>query len=129
MTNLPEQSERPETAAPTRSERLQQAIWYKTDGRYEEALIELKDLLERYPNDAEVHHQVGLILGYTGSFDQSLTELQRAADLADDDSVIRNDLALTYTMLGMYSEAKEQFAKVLERDRDNQIALRNLTYL
>jgi hypothetical protein len=29
----------------------------------------------------------------------------------------------------MYEEAKTEFARVLERDRQNDVALRNLTYL
>jgi Flp pilus assembly protein TadD len=128
MTNLPDQKAKSEVTVPSRAERWQQAIWYKTDGRYEEALLELKHLLADYSDDAEIHHQVGLILGFTGDFDQSISELRRAVELSDDNTVIRNDLALTYTMLGMYDEAKNQFARVLERDRDNQIALRNLTY-
>jgi Flp pilus assembly protein TadD len=128
MTELPEQSATMSEATPSRSERWQQAIWYKTDGRYDDALVELKHLLVAYPNDAEIHHQVGLILGFSGDFEQSLIELLKAVELSADNTVIRNDLALTYTMLGMYDEAKEQFARVLERDRDNQIALRNLTY-
>lgn len=128
MTELPEQSANTSVSAPTRTERWQSAIWLKTDGRYEEALIELKNLLVDYPDDAEIHHQVGLILGFTGDFEQSLRELLTAVELSADNTVIRNDLALTYTMLGMYEEAKGQFARVLERDRNNQIALRNLTY-
>jgi Flp pilus assembly protein TadD len=128
MTELPEKSAPIRNAAPSRTERWQQAIWYKTDGRYDDALIELKHLLVEYPDDAEIHHQVGLILGFSGDFEQSLIELLKAVELSADNTVIRNDLALTYTMLGMYDEAKGQFARVLERDRDNQIALRNLTY-
>jgi tetratricopeptide (TPR) repeat protein len=128
MTELPEQNVKIGEATRSRTERWQQAIWFKTDGRYDEALIELKDLLVEFPDDSEIHHQVGLILGFTGDFDQSLIELVKAADQAPDNTVILNDLALTYTMLGMYDEAKAQFARVLERDRENQIALRNLTY-
>ncbi len=128
MTDQPEQQAKSESAVPSRSERWQQAIWFKTDGRYEEALVELKHLLDDFPEDAEIHHQVGLILGFSGDFENSLTELLLAVELSADNTVIRNDLALTYTMLGMYDEAKSQFARVLERDRDNQIALRNLTY-
>jgi len=128
MTELPEQEAKIAEATRSRSERWQQAIWYKTDGRYEDALAELKMMLVDHPDDAEIHHQVGLVLGFTGDFDESLSELLKAVDLSAENTVIRNDLALTYTMLGMYDEAKGQFARVLERDRENQIALRNLTY-
>ncbi len=114
--------------ATAQSERWQQAIGLKIDGRYEDALVELSEILRESPEDPEVHHQIGLILGFTGSFDRSLSELRHAVTLAPDNTLIRNDLALTYTMLGEYDQAREQFALVLEHDRENQIALRNLTY-
>jgi Flp pilus assembly protein TadD len=107
---------------------FERALVYKVDGRYNEALAELRLFLAERPDDPEAHHQLGLILGFTGNFDPSLSELRRAVDLAPESALIRNDLALTYTMLGMYDEAKAQFAQVLAKDRENSIALRNLTY-
>jgi len=41
----------------------------------------------------------------------------------------RNDLALTYTMLGMYDQAKAEFARVLAFDKENDVARRSLNYL
>jgi hypothetical protein len=32
-------------------------------------------------------------------------------------------------MLGLYDKAKEEFARVLEQDQENDTARRNLTYL
>lgn len=113
---------------PSSAAYLERAVAYKAEGKYEEALAELEALLKGCPNDPEGHHQLGLVLGFTGEFDQSLAELARAVELAPDSTLLRNDLALTYTMLGMYDEAKAEFACVLERDRENQVALRNLTY-
>ncbi len=114
--------------ATPQSERWQRAIGFKIDGSYDEALAELTEIVRESPDDPEVHHQIGLILGFTGRFDQSLSALNHAVALAPDNTLIRNDLALTHTMLGQYDEAREQFALVLEHDRENQIALRNLTY-
>ena len=112
----------------TPSERFQRALVHKVDGRYSEALADLRAFLKDCPDDSEAHHQLGLVLGFTGEFDPSLKALHRAVELAPDNTLIRNDLALTYTMLGMYDEAKDEFARVLARDRQNQTALRNLTY-
>jgi Flp pilus assembly protein TadD len=112
----------------TPDERFERALGYKVDGRYEEALAELRAFLLDNPAHAEAQHQMGLILGFTGDFDPSLSALRKAVEIAPDNTLIRNDLALTYTMLGMYDEAKDQFAQVLATDRQNQTALRNLTY-
>ncbi len=88
-----------------------------------------KWLLQENPSHAEARHQLGLVYGFIGLFDESVAELEQAARLDPDNILARNDLALTYTMLGMYEEAKTEFARVLERDRQNDVALRNLTYL
>jgi tetratricopeptide (TPR) repeat protein len=110
------------------SDRFKRAVGYKVDGRYEEALDELRAFIGECPDDPEARHQYGLILGFMGEFEPSLHELVTAVELSPENSLIRNDLALTYTMLGMYEEAKEQFALVLQKDRQNSTALRNLTY-
>lgn len=112
----------------TPTDKFERALSYKVDGRYQEALNELREYLKERPDDAEGHHQLGLILGFNGDFDPSLAELKQAVDLAPENALIRNDLALTFTMLGMYDEAKDQFARVLAKDRENPTALRNLTY-
>jgi len=110
------------------NERIEKALAYKSDGRYDEALQELRNLLVDEPANAEGRHQCGLILGFTGDFNQSLEELKLAVNFSPDNTLIRNDLALTLTMLGMYDEAKDEFSAVLEKDRQNQVALRNLNY-
>lgn len=110
-------------------ERLARGIACKIEGRYDEALAEIKAVLESSPDHAEAHHQLGLVYGFVGLFDESLTELESATELNPSGVLARNDLALTYTMLGRYDEAKSEFALVLAKDEQNDIALRNLTYL
>jgi len=110
------------------ADRFERALGYKVDGRYDEASRELATYLRDHPGNAEAQHQLGLIYGFTGDFSASLSALRQAVEIAPDNTLIRNDLALTYTMLGMYDEAKEQFAAVLAKDHENQVALRNLTY-
>jgi len=107
-------------------EKLARGIACKIEGRYDEAVTELQQVVQDNPSHAEARHQLGLVYGFIGLF---VSELERAASLDPDNILARNDLALTYTMLGMYEEAKTEFARVLERDRQNDVALRNLTYL
>ncbi len=110
-------------------ERLERGIAHKLEGRYEEATAEFQTLLDENTDDTEAKHQMGLVLGFIGEFDESLIALERAALLAPGSVLARNDLALTYTMLGRYEEAKAEFARVLEQDHGNDVARRNLTYL
>ncbi|HLJ55528.1 MAG TPA: tetratricopeptide repeat protein [Chthonomonadaceae bacterium] len=108
---------------------LERAIAFKVDGRYDEASAELSHLLEEDPNSSDAHHQFGLVLGFIGDFDASLEHLQRAVTLAPSRIDIRNDLALTYSMLGMYDEAATEFKEVLARDPENKRALESLRFL
>ena len=110
-------------------ERLERGIAHKMEGRYEEATVAFQSLLDENPDHPEALHQMGLVLGFIGEFDQSLVALERAALLAPGSVLARNDLALTYTMLGRYEEAKAEFGRVLEQDQGNDVARRNLTYL
>ncbi len=110
-------------------ERLERGIAYKIEGRYGEASTEFQSLLDENSDHAEAHHQLGLVLGFVGEFDHSLMSLEQATRLDPTNTLARNDLALTYTMLGMYEEAKAEFARVLEQDQANDVARRNLTYL
>jgi len=108
---------------------LERGIAFKIDGRYEEAATELNQLLEEDPNSSDGHHQLGLVYGFIGDFDVSLEHLQRAVTLASSRIDMRTDLALTYSMLGMYDEAAREFKEVLARDPENKRALESLQFL
>lgn len=110
-------------------EKLARGVACKIEGRYDEAASEIQAVLEQQSDNAEAHHQLGLVYGFIGLFDESIHHLEQGTHLDPENVLARNDLALTYTMLGRYEEAKAEFAGVLERDRQNDVALRNLNYL
>ena len=108
---------------------LERAIALKLDGRYDDAAKELKQLLEEDPNSCDAHHQLGLVYGFIGDFDLSIEEIQRAVVLAPARIDVRTDLALTFSMLGMYEEAAVEFKEVLLREPGNKRALESLQFL
>jgi len=112
----------------TAEERLQQAISWKVEGRYEDAERELRTILAESPNHLRARHELGLVLGFTGMFDESLEELQRVAQLDPKYIKGRNSLGLTYCMLGYNDEARAEFEAVLEMDPTNAEALRQIQY-
>lgn len=57
---------------------LDRGIAFKVEGRYEEAVTELREFLEQDPNSGDGHHQLGLVYGFIGLFDESIEELQKA---------------------------------------------------
>ncbi|HOQ28394.1 MAG TPA: hypothetical protein PLH36_06615, partial [Armatimonadota bacterium] len=69
-----------------------------------------------------------LALCYSGLFDESIAEFERVREEAPDFLQARNNLGLTYAMLGMNDEAKAEFQFVLARDPNNEVALKNIVY-
>ena len=118
----------PQTVEGTVEERLQRAIALKIEGRYEEAERDLRGLLECAPESAQVHRELGLVLGFTGFFDESVEALERSVALDPQYLEARNDLSLTYAMLGDVDKARAGFEAVLEIDPANAVALRNIVY-
>ncbi len=107
---------------------LDNGIALKTEGKHVEALEELRLAAEDDPDDSECYHQIGLVCGFLGLFEESLENLQHAHRLDDLNITILNDLALTYAMLGMYDEAKAAFTQVLTLDPGNGIALKQISF-
>ena len=112
----------------TREERLQQAIAFKVEGRYEDSERNLRAILEEAPDDVRVRRELGLVLGFTGMFDESLDELKRVSEIAPTYLDGRNSLGLTYAMLGYMDEARAEFEAVLAMDPNNAEALRQIQY-
>lgn len=109
--------------------RLERAIQHKIQGEYDDAVTLLSGVLAESPNHARTHHQLGLVYGFTGLFDESVEEMETAARLDPDSILILNDLGKTHTMLGDYEKAIPVFERVLERDPLNEEAIKNLKFL
>jgi len=107
-------------------EKLGKARTLRYEGKYDEAITLLQEILQEDPSCSAAHHLLGLIYGFIGEFEKSLEELKKAVEIENDFIQARNDLALTYAMLGMYDEAKQEFRKVLELDPGNALATKHL---
>ena len=68
-----------------------------------------------WPNCAPAHRELGLVLNFTGFFEESLDELRKCIELDPTCIDARNELALAYTMLGMMDEAKREFESLVKR--------------
>ena len=110
-------------------ERMERAIGHKIQGEYDQAVALLQGILAEAPEHPEAHHQLGLVYGFTGLFDESTEELETAARLAPTDLPILIDLGKTHTMLGEYEKAISVFERVLEMDPSNDEAHKNLQFL
>ena len=62
-------------------------------GRYEAALDQMRVVEESRPDEPSTHYRIGLCLAHLGKPDEALPRLERAAELAPDNEVVRRELA------------------------------------
>ena len=74
-------------------------------GWFEGAVALLQDVLAEEPDQAQAHHELGLVYGFTTRLEESLEELERAAALQPSSRAFRHDLGLTYAMVGEFDKA------------------------
>lgn len=87
---------------------------YESEGLLEQALDEYRRSLELDPDQAELHHRVGVILYSGGDIAGAIAELETAVSVDGDFVGGRLFLADLYEEDGRMAEAAEQLSAVLE---------------
>ena len=77
---------------------------YNRIGKNEEAEILLLDVIYNQPNMGDIYYSLGLLQAEMGSYDKSITSLQKAVDLLPDRSRIWFNL---YNLLEFQNKTKE----------------------
>lgn len=101
---------------------------YRCNGAYGVARSFLEQALAADPNHVKAKWQLALILGFEGDFEGSLEELKRLCVQNPESEEVRNDLAMTYMMLGYQDEACAEFHILLRQNPDHENAKRQSAY-
>lgn len=99
---------------------------YRTQGREADAERVLRSGLDAAPNDASLHHALGLSLVRSGRRQQAIAELERAASLGQDNARFVYAYAVALHSSGQVEAAIRALKTALERhpgDRDLLFAL------
>lgn len=72
-----------------------------------------KDIVARYPDDAQCHNALGAQLYNAGKLDEGLVSVRRACDLAPDVAIHWNNLGVGLTALKRFDEAAEAFGRAI----------------
>lgn len=94
------------------------AVAYYNLGRHEEARRELEKVLERRPDDADLHYNLGGVLMALGELRRAEEELLRAQALDPDLAQVYLGLGALYLEEGRPQEAREALRAYLERSDD-----------
>lgn len=106
----------------TERERRQQVIDHLRAGEARDAAEKLAGSREPYPGDGLLHHAIGLALASDGTLGPAGEQLETAARLSPDSSVILADLSQVRLAQGKPEEAIEVAERALELDPDLPLA-------
>jgi tetratricopeptide (TPR) repeat protein len=89
-------------------------------GRLNDAVREMKRAQELDPLSSTNDTALGMILVFARQFRHSLEYCYKAAELAPDEAPIQENLALAYSLNGMYQQAIEHYERVGELNPENK---------
>lgn len=105
-----------------------QGYGLRCSGQYAEAQSIFQRVLQMDPNHVNARHQLALILGFIGEFDDSLEQLGKLSAQFPRNLEVKYDLAMTQMMLGMQDEACANFNAILAVDPTHEKALQQSVY-
>jgi tetratricopeptide (TPR) repeat protein len=83
-------------------------------GRVSEALSTLREAIERFPDDATLHHRYGLYCLRAARYEEAIPAFERALELDPFFTDSRNNLGVVFLEIGDYARAESELRKVLE---------------
>jgi adenylate cyclase len=88
-------------------------------GRYDQAIRRFKEIIDLYPDYAQVRHFLGLTYLTVGRNDEALGEVERAVSLSDGDPEIMIALGFIYARMGRREEANKVLKEleIIERKK------------
>lgn len=100
--------------ASKREQEVGRGILLSQIGQHAEAVELLRGVVERYPDDALVHSNLGIALLALGDTGAAVQALERAVELAPGNAAFRRNLGNTYTDIKRYDDAVVQHRKAIE---------------
>jgi cytochrome c-type biogenesis protein CcmH/NrfG len=79
----------------------------RNEGKYDEAMTHLREVLTQYPNDRVVHDDLGRILFLERRYSEAIQEFQATISIDPEDLEANYNLMLCYTGLGQTQTAGE----------------------
>jgi len=99
---------------------FQLALVYDREGKLDEAITQMKQTRNMYPQDIGVAFQLGLLYYKKANWTLARAEFERAVTLDGNYSNARYFLGLIYDQLGDKTKAIDQFEKILALNPGNQ---------
>jgi protein O-GlcNAc transferase len=95
------------------------SIQYQNHGQFDESAASYRRVLEIKPDDAQAHHNLGIILHQLGRFDEAEASYRLALQIKPDYAVAHNNLGVTLQELGRLDEAEASYRRALQIEPDD----------
>src|SRR5438067_3000101 len=102
---------------------------YLDDGRFDEAIAELRGSLRLNDQSAPTHYNLGFALSARGRREEAAAELEQAIRIDPDYAVAHNNLGALLQLGGRLDQAQAHFARAVALRPDNVEAQANLAQL
>jgi eukaryotic-like serine/threonine-protein kinase len=106
--------------------RLSLAVMYQGLGRVDEAVAELRHVIQMQPNNDDPHRLLGGIDVDRGQWNDAVAELKRAIDLRSNYWRNYSELGYAYYSAGRLEEAAQAYHRVTELQPDSWIGFQTL---
>jgi len=102
------------------------AVTLHQQGEINRAINLYTQVLQHFPNIAEIHYNLGLAFYELEQFPKAIEAYNRASELSPQDSDVLYNLGLAYKMNKQYDNAEEAYLRALEFAENDQEILYNL---
>lgn len=96
------------------------------EGQLRKAADQYAALLEKQPQNAQLHHRLGVVKVRLGERDEGMEHLRRAHDLKPGDPAILNDLGFACLEMGELDEAENYLREALSINANDRRTINNL---
>lgn len=101
---------------------MSEARQYQQKGDDKAAIIQLKNVLQKNPDDAEARHLLGTIYNKTGELQSAEKELRRALNLGLSPEKVLPDLGRTLLNLGQFQKVLDETQQLSENKNSPEIS-------
>ena len=114
------------TSAESKILEMQRGWRLSQSGRIEEAKAVYHQIIQKFPKEAEAHHQIGILALQDGNIELAIHHLRLAVSLKNDNPQYFNNFGFAMHEHGNLEFAKEQYLKSIKLDPNYSDAYYNL---
>ena len=103
--------------------------YWESEATYDKTIAAYEKILELYPEDSIVNHNLAVIYGMIEEYDKAIQKYEALTNAKDESVISHTQLAESYAAKGMYDKAKKIVMDYIDNISDHAFARQALVYL